>query len=184
MPRSDSVGPRSIALRRVVVHDVQDDFQARRVEGAHHHLELAHRLGEEPHLEIRHPQIVMAPVIAVVHVGRHFRRQRGDVLPGGPGPFDRLSTAEHRVEVIALFVSPDPFRGVRDDVLPQVAVWLGFPHRLGTRLSRRLGVAGPQTAFRDCSRAIPHLAADRRWWNWGCYGSPRSCFSNRRERGA
>ena len=43
MPRNDSVGPELIAFGGVVVDDVEDDFDAGRVQRLHHRLELADR---------------------------------------------------------------------------------------------------------------------------------------------
>ena len=43
MPRNDSVGPEVIAFGRVVVDDVEDDFEAGGVQRPHHRLELARR---------------------------------------------------------------------------------------------------------------------------------------------
>ena len=65
MPRKESVGPELVAFAGVVVDDVQDDFDACRMERLHHHFEFAQRAGRGvAHLGREEADAVIAPVVA------------------------------------------------------------------------------------------------------------------------
>ena len=65
MPFSESVGPKMIAFRGVVVDDIENHFEPRRVQGLHHGLEFADRIGRKvTRLERKKSDGVVAPVIS------------------------------------------------------------------------------------------------------------------------
>ncbi len=114
-------GPALVALGRVVVDHVEDDLEAGFMQGAHHHLELAHRVhggrrGRVPHVGrevgervvapvVRQPAIEQVPFVRVV-VHRHQLdrrdaqvRQVAQRLVGGQSEVRAAQRARHpRVE--------------------------------------------------------------------------------------
>ena len=98
MPRNDSVGPELIAFGRMVVNDVEDDFDAGRMHGLHHGLEFVDRPGREiPRLGREKTDRVISPVIpqALLHQCAVIDEvMHGHQFNGGDSQFEQM--IDHR----------------------------------------------------------------------------------------